>query len=165
MLGGALLVAPVFNEEGAAEYYLPEGEWIHLLSGRVEKGGRFLRERVGFCDIPLYQRADTVIALGSVEDRPDYDYAQGVELRAHALAEDSRHEVTVVDAHGDVTQTFTITRGGGVVTATARSEAKPWRLRVLGAGGPRDLLRGSLVERTGDGPLLAPEGSVISFRS
>jgi alpha-D-xyloside xylohydrolase len=165
MLGSALLVAPVFNDQGEAEYYLPHGEWAHLLSGRIETGGRFIRERVGFGDIPLYQRPDTVVALGSVFDRPDYDYANGVELRAHALSEGSRHEVPIVDTRGNVVQSFSIARSGGTVTATARSEAKPWRMRFVGTGSPREVLRGTVVDRLGEGLIVAPDGGTLSFRT
>ena len=164
MLGGALLVAPVFNEEGQAEYYLPPGEWFHWLTGRIETGGRVVRERVGFSDIPLYQRPDTIVAVGAVNDRPDYDYAHGVELRAHALAEGSRHEVQIVDVRGQLVQVFSVSRSEGVVTAAARSEAKPWRMRVTGSGAPREMVRGSVVERSAEGPVIAPDGASLSFR-
>jgi alpha-D-xyloside xylohydrolase len=39
MLGDSLLVAPVFSEGGEADYYLPEGAWTHLLTGKVQQGG------------------------------------------------------------------------------------------------------------------------------
>jgi alpha-D-xyloside xylohydrolase len=164
MLGGALLVAPVFNEEGVAEYYLPPGEWSHVLSGRLEAGGRVVRERLGFSEIPLYQRPDTIVAFGSVDDRPDYDYAHGVELRAHALAEGSRHEVSIVDSRGQVVQVFSVARTDGVVTATARAGAKAWRMRVIGSGAPREVVRGTIAERSVDGPVLAPDGTSLSYR-
>jgi alpha-D-xyloside xylohydrolase len=165
MLGGALLVAPVFNDEGIAEYYLPPGEWNHVVSGRSETGGRVIRERLGFCDIPIYQRPDSVVAMGAVFDRPDYDYAQGVELRINALAEGSRHEVPVVDARGQLVQVFSIAREGGVVTANARSEAKPWRVRVVGSGAPPEVLRGSMVERATEGLILAADGPTLAYRT
>ncbi|HBI73043.1 MAG TPA: alpha-xylosidase, partial [Lachnospiraceae bacterium] len=36
MLGDSLLVAPIFNEEGIAEYYLPEGKWTNYFTGEVK---------------------------------------------------------------------------------------------------------------------------------
>ena len=38
MLGDSLLVAPIFNEQGIAQYYLPEGRWTNILPGEVETG-------------------------------------------------------------------------------------------------------------------------------
>ena len=33
MLGGSLLVAPIFNDEGTVQYYLPTGKWTNIISG------------------------------------------------------------------------------------------------------------------------------------
>jgi alpha-D-xyloside xylohydrolase len=129
MLGHALLVAPVFNAEGAAEYYLPEGEWLHVVSGRVEKGGRWIREQVGFSDIPIYQRPGTVVPWGSVDDRPDYDYANDVELRAFRLRDGERYEIQLVDTRGNDTVRFSASYRGGKLEVTSSSSDKPWRHR------------------------------------
>lgn len=32
MLGDAVLVAPVFRKDGVCDYYLPAGQWTHLLT-------------------------------------------------------------------------------------------------------------------------------------
>src|SRR5690606_16999936 len=39
MLGPDILVAPVFSAEGDVEFYLPDGEWTHLLTGERVTGG------------------------------------------------------------------------------------------------------------------------------
>lgn len=54
MLGPDILVAPVFNPEGLAEYYLPEGNWTHLIDGRTIRGGRWIRESYDFMSIPVW---------------------------------------------------------------------------------------------------------------
>jgi alpha-D-xyloside xylohydrolase len=56
MLGPNLLVAPVFSEDNQVEYYLPEGNWEHLLDKRKETGGRWMRETYGFLSLPLWVR-------------------------------------------------------------------------------------------------------------
>lgn len=81
MLGPDLLVAPVFTESGEVEFYLPEGEWTSLLTGEVVVGGRWLREKHDYTSLPLYVRPGTVLPWGSREDRPDYDYHDGLTLR------------------------------------------------------------------------------------
>ena len=48
MLGEQILVAPIFNEEGIGEYYLPKGKIGHdLLSGEEKEGGRWYTEVYG----------------------------------------------------------------------------------------------------------------------
>jgi len=58
MLGGDLLAAPVFNEDGEVTYYLPEGDWKQYITGEVIKGGRWITEKHGFFSMPILVRAD-----------------------------------------------------------------------------------------------------------
>ncbi|MGH2900381.1 MAG: alpha-xylosidase, partial [Solirubrobacteraceae bacterium] len=81
MLGGDLLVAPVFCADGDVAYYVPDGRWTDLLRGRTIDGPRWIRERHGFDTVPLLVRPGAILALGAHDDRPDYDYADGVTLR------------------------------------------------------------------------------------
>ena len=63
MLGDSILVAPIFNKEGHAEYYLPAGKWTHLLSGEVKEGGRWYEEDYDFSSLPEGEIAFTVKAV------------------------------------------------------------------------------------------------------
>lgn len=54
MLGPDILVAPVFTPEGTVEYYLPAGNWKHLIDGRVLSGGSWFRETYDFMSLPLW---------------------------------------------------------------------------------------------------------------
>ena len=56
MLGPALLVAPIFSSDGAAQYYLPAGEWRHLLTGEIRQGGGWFTERYDYFSLPLWVR-------------------------------------------------------------------------------------------------------------
>jgi len=57
MLGPDLLVAPVFTTDGTVEFYLPEGDWVHLLDGEQLTGGRWCTRRYGFDSLGLFARA------------------------------------------------------------------------------------------------------------
>jgi alpha-D-xyloside xylohydrolase len=129
MLGHALLVAPVMSAEGMAEYYLPQGEWVHFLSGKVEKGGRWIRERIGFSDVPIYQRQNTVVPFGAHDDRPDYDYAKDVELRVFELAEGHGHDITLFDTRGEPSRRFRVSQRGGKVDVVPGESGAAWRVR------------------------------------
>jgi alpha-D-xyloside xylohydrolase len=56
MLGPDLLVAPVYNPEGARPVYLPEGDWVDYWTGDVKRGPQQLRLTVPIDQIPLFTR-------------------------------------------------------------------------------------------------------------
>lgn len=59
MLGEGLLVCPVLNSKMARDIYLPEGEWIHYLTGETYKGGQWLKDfAVAIDEIPVFVKAD-----------------------------------------------------------------------------------------------------------
>ncbi|MCR5634045.1 MAG: alpha-xylosidase [Lachnospiraceae bacterium] len=93
MMGDSLLVAPVFNDESIAEYYLPEGNWTNFFTGKKRKGGKWYTEKVGYLDIPLWVRENSAIVLGSRDDRPDYDYSKDNEIRVYELSDKAAAEI------------------------------------------------------------------------
>ena len=85
MLGDSLLVAPIFNDQSWAQYYLPAGVWTDFFTGEVKEGGKWYEEHHGYCSIPLYVRENSIVAVGAQDDNAVYDYADGVQLRVYAL--------------------------------------------------------------------------------
>ena len=135
MLGDSLLVAPVLNEEGMAEYYLPEGVWSNFLTGETRQGGRWYREKHGYLSIPLYVRENSVIAVGAKDDGPVYDYADGVTFRVYGIKDGGKAE-TVVYSGGALQEAFiVIERKGDTYTVTFQGE-KPCRVVLKGTGKP-----------------------------
>lgn len=95
MFGDSLLVAPIFNEESKAIYYLPEGTWTHYLTGEVKEGGKWYEEGCGYLSIPVFVRENCLIAVGKETSRPDYDYADQVTIKAYALQEGKEAKTVV----------------------------------------------------------------------
>ena len=95
MLGDSLLVAPIFNEDGIAEYYLPEGRWTSLLSGDVKEGGRWYKEKHGYLSIPLYVREGSIVAMGARDDNAVYDTENREAVKAAVTHCGSRYEIQV----------------------------------------------------------------------
>lgn len=58
MLGPALLVAPVFSESSEVAYYLPPGEWRHLLSGEIAQGPAWRSETYDYFSLPLWAHVE-----------------------------------------------------------------------------------------------------------
>lgn len=127
MLGDSLLVAPIFRKDGNVDYYLPEGRWTNLITGEEKDGGRWTRETHDFMSLPLMVRPGTVLPLGACDDKPDYDYADGVELHVFRLAEGESRTVRLYDLKGHVQATYAVARRDGGIVVETDSE-KPWKV-------------------------------------
>ncbi|TCL56961.1 alpha-D-xyloside xylohydrolase [Kineothrix alysoides] len=100
MLGDSLLVAPVFKETGEVSYYLPEGKWTNYLTGDVKEGGKWYKEVFDYFHLPLMVRENTVLAVGSNDERPDYDYTEGTTLKLFQIQDGAQVYTTVPDIAG-----------------------------------------------------------------
>lgn len=85
MLGDNLLVAPIFNDQSIAEYYLPKGTWTNFFTGEVKEGGCWINEKHSYLSIPLMVKENSIVILGSCDEKPDYDYGDNAEIRIYAL--------------------------------------------------------------------------------
>jgi alpha-D-xyloside xylohydrolase len=117
MLGSDLLVAPVFSADGTVEVYLPHGRWTNWFTGEVVEGGSWRTERHGFDTLPLYVREGAVGPVGARDDRPDYDYLDGLTLHVFP-GPDGVREVTVTDQATAEQTVFRVERRGGDVQVT-----------------------------------------------
>ena len=133
MLGGSLLVAPVFSAAGDVDVYLPAGTWTHLLTGEKVSGQGWRHEVHGFDSLPLYVRPGTVLPVGAVNDRPDYAWAQGVTLRLFEIP-DGFDEVTHVPAgDGGSAASFRVVRSGASVSVSSSDAVGNWSVELDGA--------------------------------
>ena len=113
MMGESLLVAPVFHADSHVDYYLPDGLWTSLLDGRKVQGGHWQKETHDFLSLPLMVRPGTVLPMGKPDDRPDYDYTDGLELHVYQLAEGQTVTVKIPDLKGQLAATYTVTMKNG----------------------------------------------------
>ena len=157
MLGDDLLVAPVFRTDGDVSYYVPDGTWTHLLTGAEVTGPRWHREQHSFLSVPLLARPGSVIPVGAVEDRTDYDYADGVTLQVYQLADGASRttRIPVADPRQEPLE-FTVSRTGPVIKAAAAVGVAPGRWQVLLAG------IHAVGRVTGGTATTHPQGTLIS---
>jgi alpha-D-xyloside xylohydrolase len=120
MLGDDLLVAPVLTADGEVSYYVPDGTWTNFITGEKVSGPRWVTQRHGFLSVPLLVRPGAVIGVGAVDDRPDYDYADGVTLRLYEIPDGARVTTVIGDRE------FVTTRNGGVIRV--ESAAGDWQV-------------------------------------
>ena len=118
MLGESILVAPVFREDGTVQYYLPGGKWTHLLDGRVVEGGHWMKETYDFMSLPVWVRENSALPVGNVDDKPDYDYADGVTVKLYHIEEGADIHVAIPDTKGNTALTVRVQKENGAIKVT-----------------------------------------------
>lgn len=162
MLGANLLVAPVFTADGTVDYYLPAGRWTRFLTAEVVEGGRWVRERHGFLSLPLLARPNSIIPVGAVADRPDYDFANGVTFHSFEIQDGATLTCRVPDLAGATALTIEATRWGKALQIRATGETKEWRVLLRGVAGVR-AIEGGHAQADPLGTLLIPDVGATSL--
>ena len=132
MLGDSLLVAPVFSFDGEVSYYVPAGCWTNFISGEIIEGPGWVRETHGFMSLPLLARPNTVIPVGNVDSRPDYDYGNGITLQVYQFAEGVSKSITIPTQTGEVDRVFEIKRQNGEISVKSSGRIHPWQVLLMG---------------------------------
>ncbi len=162
MLGSSLLVAPVFEESGDVEYYLPEGVWTNFLSGQKVSGGRWVRENHGYMSLPLMARPNSIVAVGQSNTEVDYDFADGVALHLFELGDGCGAKATVRGSNAAVELDVTASRSGSTITVAAAGAGKPYSLVLRGIESVKGV-QGAQVTAGRQGAVVTPECFTGSF--
>lgn len=128
MLGDSLLTAPIFNEEGQACYYLPEGRWTNYLTGEVCGGSCWRQEQHDYLSIPLWVRENSVIPVGIKASDAQYCFGQNMEFRVYGL---TGHAETTVYQDGEAIAEAIFEKSGSQVKAKLIG-AEGCRIRLIG---------------------------------
>ncbi len=163
MLGGSILVAPIFNKESRAQYYLPNGTWTQFLSGEEVEGGRWREEMHDYMSLPLMVRENSIIAVGNIDSKPDYDYACDVELHIFALKDGATASTVVYSTAGEPELEFTAERIGDTIVLTASGAGKPWKAILRGVESVK-AAEGAVAEKHPQGVLVIPANGVETVR-
>ncbi len=118
MLGDSLLVAPIFNEESLADYYLPAGRWTDFFTGEVKEGGRWIQEKHGYLSVPLLVKENSIVAIGAHDDKPDYDYGEDTELRIYEPVAGTTVTETVYGMDGSEAIKISVTTEEGRISVS-----------------------------------------------
>ena len=156
MLGGSLLVAPVFGDDGVVDYYLPRGRWTDLLTGwTIESAGCWRRETCDVMRLPLLVRENTVLPMSDDEERPSWTLRDPLTLNLFHIADDADIFVRVPASAGGDAAVFNCKRAGEKLTLSGDGGARDVRVllrsaravgRVTNGKAVRELPEGLLVE-------------------
>lgn len=155
LLGESLLVAPIFQDDGKAVYYLPKGRWTHLLSNKEVEGGSYQEEVYDYFSLPLFVKPNTLLPIGSNTQKPDYAYNDKTTFHLFAL-DDAKEAEAAVHAHdGKVLAVCKIRREGTVYEVELKGEMKSWAVCLRNIDKVVSVSSGSLSD--------SPEGAMITF--
>jgi alpha-glucosidase len=83
LLGKGLLAAPLLNEGGQRNVYLPEDLWYEFETGKAIKGPVRFAITKKLDEIPVYVRAGTILPFGPVVQYTDQDTVAQLEIRIY----------------------------------------------------------------------------------
>jgi alpha-D-xyloside xylohydrolase len=157
MLGESLLVAPVFSDDSAVEYYLPTGKWTNFLTGAKVEGGRWIQEKHGYLSIPLMVRPNSIIAVGNIDNKPDYDFAASVTFHIFELAEGKSASTTVFGMDGQKKISLTAKLTGKEIAIESSSDGD-WLVVLRNISNIKSI-QGAIYEICADGVQLTPDNT------
>ncbi|MBQ9898835.1 MAG: alpha-xylosidase, partial [Ruminococcus sp.] len=127
MLGDTLLTAPVFNEEGVCDFYLPAGgTWTDIQTGEQLEGGSWYTKKYDYFGMPLYAKPDSIIVYGDYKGKAEYDYADNMRIVVYGLADGHTAETVVYDKDAQPAASIKAVRSGGTITVTVTGTDKPF---------------------------------------
>ncbi|HZU81349.1 MAG TPA: hypothetical protein VE987_00450, partial [Polyangiaceae bacterium] len=162
MFGAGLLVAPVFHES-KAEYYLPDGDWVHLFTGEVRRGGKWYFDELDYFGMPLWIRPNAVIPMGADQTKVDYDYAAGIRLVCGKLDGSTPRSVDVVDRHGEPLTFFEVSQKGNRVVVTNLDGRADYHVCLPWATGVEELEGGGRLKSASTGVEIVATSARVSF--
>jgi alpha-D-xyloside xylohydrolase len=90
MMGGAILVAPIFAGETSRQVVLPAGKWYDFYTGELVGGGQVITVTPGLDRIPLFVRDGGIIPMIGTRNRmPGPDERPSLEVRHYGTSEAS----------------------------------------------------------------------------
>ena len=131
MLGDSLLVAPIFNEEGRGEFYLPEGKWMNLLDDEILEGGRYYSHTYDYMHLPLFVKGNTLLPVGGNAETPEYDYTKDLTLRYYLPVANKEVQIEIPDLTGKTVLTASAVYDGKSVTVSLDKCNNPVNLEII----------------------------------
>ncbi|MFV0529572.1 MAG: alpha-xylosidase [Lachnospiraceae bacterium] len=159
MLGESLLVAPIFNEKGRAQYYLPQGRWTNLLDGEIRQGG-WHDEIYDYFHMPLFVRENTLLAVGATETTTAYDFLEQMQLQLYELQENATAECEVENQSGAVVFTASAKREGENISIQLSEVLHELTCMLYGITSYKQIEGATLVE-SAEGLLLRPTARTV----
>lgn len=137
MLGDNLCIVPVMNEEGIAEFYVPDnGTWTDIQSGETYEGGKYYTRKCDYFQTPILARPNSIVTYGNfdAEDKMTvvYDYLQDAEAVVYGLEDGKTAQAAIFDSESNKITDITATRNGNVIIVSYAATDKSFKVTAEG---------------------------------
>lgn len=132
MFGDNILAAPILNDKGMGEVYIPEGKWTDIISGKVYEGGKFYREKYDYFGLPCLAKPNCIIPYGRFEKDFEYDYLSNAEFVIYQPDEGKSMTCNIYDTEANKEFTLTAVRKDQKVEVSYTETDKPFSVRIAG---------------------------------
>jgi alpha-D-xyloside xylohydrolase len=153
MLGGSILVCPVFDPK-VAQYYLPAGRWTHLLTGEAAASdGKWVTEDQDFYQMPVFVRENALVPMSDNDSGPDWKLDDPLTLHLYHIAPDADLEVRIAPSNAGAPAVFRCRRK--VREISVESDGRARKVRIA--------LHGHLPEETSNARQVKLDASVATI--
>lgn len=132
MLGDDLLVSPILNEEGIAQYYVPEGRWTDIITGKVFEGGRWHTHKCSYFEIPALAKPGSIIAYGDFTRDFEYNYLDNTEFVIYEPVEDVPMSCRIYDTDANEVFVLEAVKKNGRIEISCSKTSSDFTVRVAG---------------------------------
>ncbi|HZK35130.1 MAG TPA: alpha-xylosidase [Bacillota bacterium] len=157
MLGDSILVAPVFSEAGDVSYYLPKGVWTNFITGDKIEGGGWIHEEHDFMSLPLMVKPNSIIPVGPIDDKAEYDFAKNAVFHVFELSDGQETSATIFSSKGESNISLNAKRDDKTITLTLKGEESGNSILLRNVFALESVQNGS-YEKHELGMTITPEG-------
>lgn len=138
MLGDDLCVVPVMNEDGIAEFYVPDcGTWTDIQSGETYEGGKYYTRQCNYFQMPILARPGSMIVYGKFDGDSQksvlYDYVEGAEVVIYGLEDGQETETVIYDTNALEVMKIRAVRENNTIKITVPKTEKNFTIRTKDA--------------------------------
>jgi alpha-D-xyloside xylohydrolase len=160
MLGDKFLVAPIFNETGDVNYYLPKGKWTNFLTNEIVQGEKWHKENHGYMTLPLMVKEHSIVAVGSVDYKAEYDYTDNVTFHVFELIEDEEATAHIYNPQGEKVASITGKRQENVCIFETHGLTQPYHILLRNIHNVTSLNAGTFINED-RGTTITTQGNLV----
>ena len=132
MLGDNLLCAPILNDEGRAEFYVPAGRWTDIITGKVYEGEKWYRETCNYFEMPILARPNSIVTYGDFVRDFEYDYLANAEAVIYELGDGCEASTVIYDKEANKLCDIKAVRNGNTVTVSYTKTDRDFTVKISG---------------------------------